>query len=348
MSILDLNSLLQDVSPDSPTGEDFEYKDPFTAIARNAEGTPDQILGNSTLPGTPPDWKSVRDDSVKLFSQTKDLRIAISLARALLHTNGIEGFSEGVTLIRRMLESWWDTLHPKLDPEDDNDPTLRINTIMTLCDRKATLLAVSRTPLVKAKSLGQFGLNDILVASGEIPPPPSEDKPTPDMASISAAFLDCPIEDLKNTAEILVSAKQHIDAIDAFLMNQVGSSRAADFSALTSILDKAAAIVNKNLENRGETLDPGAKIPASGTPEAPRQTPPAISGEIRSREDAARMMDKITEYFRKAEPSSPVPLLMQRAKRLSNLGFMEILKDIAPNGLEQAKNIGGIGGGEEN
>ena len=43
---------------------------------------------------------------------------------------------------------------------------------------------------------------------------------------------------------------------------------------------------------------------------------PSMSGEIRSRDDAMRVLDRVSEYFRKNEPSSPVPLLLQRAKRL--------------------------------
>jgi type VI secretion system protein ImpA len=54
------------------------------------------------------------------------------------------------------------------------------------------------------------------------------------------------------------------------------------------------------------------------------------------------MMDKISSFFERSEPSSPVPLLMQRAKRLVSMSFMDILADIAPDGVKQAKNIGGI------
>ena len=53
------------------------------------------------------------------------------------------------------------------------------------------------------------------------------------------------------------------------------------------------------------------------------------------------MMDKISDSSQRHEPSSPVPLLMGRAKRLVSLSFMEILKDMAPGGLSQASTIGG-------
>jgi type VI secretion system protein ImpA len=50
-----------------------------------------------------------------------------------------------------------------------------------------------------------------------------------------------------------------------------------------------------------------------------------------------RMLDKICEYYERAEPSSPVPLLLQRAKKLVPMTFMEIVQDLIPDGSSQAQ-----------
>jgi type VI secretion system protein ImpA len=47
-------------------------------------------------------------------------------------------------------------------------------------------------------------------------------------------------------------------------------------------------------------------------------------------------------FFRRHEPSSPVPLVLERARRLVSKSFMEVLADVAPEGLPQAKLIVGI------
>ena len=47
------------------------------------------------------------------------------------------------------------------------------------------------------------------------------------------------------------------------------------------------------------------------------------------------MIDEICSYYAQYEPSSPVPLLLQRARRLVNKSFVEILEDLAPDGLNQ-------------
>jgi type VI secretion system protein ImpA len=68
----------------------------------------------------------------------------------------------------------------------------------------------------------------------------------------------------------------------------------------------------------------------------------AFAGAIRNRSDVLQMIDKICEYYARTEPSSPVPLLLQRAKRLVNKDFMEILRDMTPSGVSEAELIGGL------
>jgi type VI secretion system protein ImpA len=54
------------------------------------------------------------------------------------------------------------------------------------------------------------------------------------------------------------------------------------------------------------------------------------------------MLDKACEYFHRYEPSSPVPLLLERAKRLMSKDFVEILRDLAPDGIAQFEVVSGI------
>jgi len=73
--------------------------------------------------------------------------------------------------------------------------------------------------------------------------------------------------------------------------------------------------------------------------------------EIRSRADVVMMIDRICAYYEAHEPSSPVPLLLQRARGLVDKRFIDILLELAPNGLPEATGIlqsrADVGGGEE-
>ena len=68
----------------------------------------------------------------------------------------------------------------------------------------------------------------------------------------------------------------------------------------------------------------------------------AISGAVKNPNDVIRMLDKILDYYARSEPSSPLPLLLERAKRLVSKDFMTIMRDIAPEGVDQASRVGGI------
>ena len=71
-----------------------------------------------------------------------------------------------------------------------------------------------------------------------------------------------------------------------------------------------------------------------------------MSGEINSREDVVHVLDKICLYYERCEPSSPIPLLLQRSKRLVSANFMDIVRDLAPEGLAQVENLRGKDGSE--
>jgi type VI secretion system protein ImpA len=68
----------------------------------------------------------------------------------------------------------------------------------------------------------------------------------------------------------------------------------------------------------------------------------AAPGEIRGPDDVVAMIDRICDYYARAEPSSPVPLLLRRAQRLVGKGFVDIVRDLSPDVVAQILALGGI------
>jgi type VI secretion system protein ImpA len=64
-------------------------------------------------------------------------------------------------------------------------------------------------------------------------------------------------------------------------------------------------------------------------------------GEISTRQDALHMLDKVISFLERTEPGNPAPLLIQRAKRLVGVSFMDIMNDLAPDALGSIQNITG-------
>jgi type VI secretion system protein ImpA len=344
MGTIDVDQLLQEVSSESPCGDDLEYDPAFAEMERAAQGKPEQQFGDTVVPSEEPNWPEVKKQALELLSRTKDLRVAVYLIRALVRTDGLLGLSEGLALLRRFLDRYWDEVHPRLDPEDDNDPTLRVNTIASLCGAETTLQGVRRAPLVSAGALGRFSLRDVEVAAGAVPVPAGTE--VPDLSSIEAAFTGCEIEGLQATAEAVAQSVEQATAIEALLVDRVGVGQALDLSSLTDTLKSAGRILSERLARRGgegtvgleESAATGA---AAGAAPAGRPVPVPVAGQITSRQDVIRALDRVCEYFERNEPSSPVPMLLRRARRLVSKSFLEIIQDVAPDGLSQVELLRG-------
>jgi type VI secretion system protein ImpA len=325
------------LSQDSPCGDDLEYDPVFAEMERAAQGKPEQQFGETIVPPEEPNWKEVKAKAQDLLGRTKDLRVAVHLSQAALNTEGFPAFCECMALVRGYLNRYWETLYPRLDPDDGLDPTQRVNLLLTLCDQQSTLQYLRRAPLVASRVLGRFGLRDVQIAAGEIPAPPNMETP-PTTASIDGAFTEVDLEELKNTAKSVRDAAEHVVAIEADLTERVGSGSSASLEPVVAELKQADAVLTEQLKRRGVFDAPPEGAAAGADGEAAAQ---ALTGEILSREDVIRALDKICDYYSRHEPSSPLPLLLVRAKRLVTLGFLEIIEDVAPDALAQAKTIMG-------
>jgi type VI secretion system protein ImpA len=227
-----------------------------------------------------------------------------------------------------------------LDPEDDNDPTLRVNTVSLLSDPATTVRSLRMVPIVSSRMLGQFSLRDLGVAMGEVPPALNEDAPK--LSSIEAAFMECDLEQLKENAEAIGQSLAHAEAIESVVTDQVGAARAVSMEKLRDTLRELHHVLKTKLALRdsgqiGGEIGDEAPVAAEGT----RGSEPRLTGEIRTREDAVIALEKVCQYYLRHEPSSPLPMLLNRAKRLANKSFLEIMKDLSPDAVEQLRALGG-------
>jgi type VI secretion system protein ImpA len=346
MAVLDVETLLAPVSEEEPCGPNLEYDDVFTSFEQAARGKAEQQYGDTIIPAEAPDWREVRRLGSDLVTRTRDLRVGCMLARGLLETDGLSGFAEALALVRGYLERYWDTMHPRLDPEDDNDPTLRVNTISSLSDQATTIRALRMRPMVSARAIGQFSLRDLAVAAGEIPPSPDEEPAK--QSTIEAAFLECDLNQLKSDTGAVRGCLASAEAIESVVTDQVGAANAVSLEGLRTTLQEMLVVMEEYVARRepvnedtsgGEGGAPG--VAAEGTPSAGR-----LSGEVRSRQDVLTALDRICQYYERNEPSSPVPLLLKRAKRLASKTFLEIVRDLTPDAVSQIEALGGVSGGD--
>jgi type VI secretion system protein ImpA len=69
--------------------------------------------------------------------------------------------------------------------------------------------------------------------------------------------------------------------------------------------------------------------------------PHVCDGEIDNRHDVVRNLDRILGYYARHEPSSPLPVLLNRAKNLVHADFAAIVRNLIPDGMPQFENLRG-------
>ncbi|WP_207000337.1 type VI secretion system protein TssA [Trinickia mobilis] len=337
MATLDAGAMLTEISPGSPCGDDVEYDPDFLELERVVLGKPDVQYGNTIVEAVPPDWKAAEALSLSLLSKSRDLRVATHLSRALLNRSGFSGFADALCLIEGMLTQRWDHVYPQLDP-DDNDPTARVNALSSLIDQLGMLTNVRDTPIAASRTHGVVTMRDIEYATGAVSVPNGVEAPS--LSSIDAVIADAR-DDAAVTLNALREGLRSTVGIETILTERVGAARSIDLSPLRRLLEQAADFL-------GERIGAEPSMESAGQEHvvAPEHDSPAAAvsppGEIASRQDVIRMIDRICAYYERCEPSSPVPLLLMRARRLVDRSFMEILQDLAPEGLVQARQVSGI------
>lgn len=339
MALLDSDSLLRPVTEADPAGPNLEYDAAFAELERAMAGKPEQQIGNVLIPAEEPSWNEVRRLAVELLVRTKDLRIACPLVRALAAKHGLAGLSEGLSLVRGLLERYWEGIHPRLDPDDDNDPTIRVNSLTALCDPES-IQALRAAPLFVSRTFGPVSARDCL-AIGQT----NGETPRLDSASIDGAFVEIAVESLGELVGSAEGVLAHLQGIEQTFERHVGS-RGPDMSRLQQFIQQILKFLRPRYDAR--RAESGA-VPAgadgapsaNGAPLSVAATGAALSGDVRSRDEVVRALDKICEYYRRYEPSSPVPLLIERCKRLVSMDFLDILRDLAPDGLSQAEAVTG-------
>lgn len=348
--------LLQSKGDDAPSGENLEYDPAFTEMELAAQPGEESVVGNETIEATDPDYREVQKKALEVLERSHDLRAAVFLGDALLHSEGLTGFADVTTYMRGCLEDFWETCHPELD-EDDGDPTMRINAVQDLCGQPDGMAGASplyrslrRAPLSESRGFGRFSLREIEIAEG-VMTAPSDMEHIPDTATIGAAFQDSDEEILAERLAAVRTAEENVRAISAVFDEQT-PGQGPDLSALIKLLQqiskRIASYANMSAEEdaaeaaedaaaEGGLDDSGAAAPAAGG-----RAVASAPGAINSPADVSNTLDRIISYYRRAEPSSPLPILLERCKRLVGADFLTIMNDMAPQGVENVHLIGGI------
>src|SRR6267378_1837615 len=220
--MINLDDLLKPVADDKPCGEDFTYHPSFQNLETLSRGKPETQFSQAE----DPDWKEVRDSALDVLGQSKHLTAGVILTVSLVKIGGLEGLRDGLAAVRGMTEKYWSDVYPKLDPDDNNDPTERLNILNNLSSAgepyKFTV-HLRQVVVCDSPSLGRITLQQILSAKEKVEKirdpaaNPSSSSSEPDLNQIQAAFRDAGAESAKAKLVLVEEVIGHASGLDSFL-----------------------------------------------------------------------------------------------------------------------------------
>jgi type VI secretion system protein ImpA len=333
---LNIDGLLQPISDESPSGDNLEYDAAFQELDRLAVGKPgvyDPVSGETTG-AEEPNWLQVRDLSLELFARTHDLRVAYCLTLALLRLEGLPGLSTGLSLISGMLQRFWPSLHPDLVEDEGNDPIERLNALATLIDPERFLSIFRTTPIVAAPAVGRFNIRDLDIAQGRVEPRQGEQ--TASVSLLAGAWQEADPDENGARQVAVEESLAALASIESMFNEQSGM--APDFDELIRQLKLIRAFYAEMSggqagdEATGET-DGGGAVATKGGQSV---------GGLASRGDASRLLRQVSDFLKRTEPSSPARMFIDRAVKLLDMDFADIVLELMPDSRERIELLGGI------
>lgn len=379
-SILPIDELVSSISSEAPSGVlEAAQIGQLSAMHGALAGTPARygmVDGERVLveAGKEPDWARLYEGAQGLFrggriddlsvqggaggsvliKPIRHLDVALILALCALKQDLIPGFADGLHVVDRLLKEQWDTLHPQgeTDPADAEPYYARSGSLAELQipygDLKDTRWRwVERLLEVPLLSSAQFGGLSILECvhpfSAQLAFPIAGD-PKLSSTDVDAARLDA-TNDVAAVREAIGRAAAALRSIAATMKQKARGSAPLEFTQLLSVLDLVERILNGSAIQGGAatTSKPGTSTLGSGAGVAVTSGQ-SFTGEINSRQDSIRAINAVIAYYKRNEPASPIPLLLERVTRLSGLNFMEILEELSLEGDCKVafRNLAGI------
>jgi len=324
---LDFAWLAQPVAADEPCGVSLDGTPALTELEAQ------RVFGLLTAPGSETDWRALQARAASALRTSRDLRALAHLVAALLRTGTLLDVLPLFVLIHTWLAHYWDEVHPRLD----DDALERCNALNCFADRVAIVDALRRLPLLTDAQRGALSLRDIDIATGAQPNPDPEREPrtAQEVAGVLAAAEPTSVTRLRTLTDEAHSA---LLAVQEIMRTRAGDAAIPQFDALVAQFARIQKLfVVRTDEAATDDGSPTSPVSDAHSPSAAA----TVVGSIRSRHDAVRALEAVAEYFRRNEPSSPVPLIVDRARRVVAMDFLAVLAELAPDALEQARRATG-------
>jgi type VI secretion system protein ImpA len=321
----ELTRFAEPIEPGNACGKSLEDTQVLAALEAY------RIFGRLTPPESEPDWRALRSACVAALGDSKDLRVLAHLVAAVLRIDGLVDALRVLPVAGMWLTRYWGEVYPRIE----DDAITRRNALALFADRVGVVDALRRAPIITNPQLGSFSLRDFDIAAGLLTPSGADTKPAT-TEQIAAALSAADIAALTEISQLASGAAAAFESVEETMRTRGGGIDAVPkLDLIVQALHRIHQVLEPSVAARTQV------VPGVADPLPAGATTAAEVGTITSRQDVVRALDAVMNYYRRHEPSSLVPVLAERARRLVPMSFLETLAEIAPEALEPAKKAVG-------
>jgi type VI secretion system protein ImpA len=238
--------------------------------------------------------------------------------------------------VHGLLERYWEDLHPR---PDDGDAYARINALIDMGSPGGLLGDLRESLVINDRTIGELRGRDVEVALGSLDPRVGE---SPQGRGQIEEMLRDATKAHPELREFPSAAVGRIEQLQQLMRDRVGYAAAPEFKGLLTALSGLRDLVPR--EDAGAArVDVGTGSDNVSSPSAPSRAARAgLTGGIDSRADALRAIDMVCEFLERTEPTNPAQLLLRRARKLVNKNFVELVRELAPESLNEVARVMGV------
>ncbi len=376
--MVDLALWLSPLDGDNPSGADLRNDEVFHELERFTQPQLKVEYDDRNKPTSqssiPVDWAAALEKAEELRPRGRDLRLLVILTRGLAAEGGMAGLAQGLSLIAQSLDGFWDSMHPALRPNMPvRDAALRrMNALSDLQNKQDGLLfelrqrsffSVPAIGLIRGVDLEQGSLDERTIlleaASGlnaaeKASLAASHAQLVARVRSGCAAFAERSASEM---ADLVSTTKEALDALAAVdhAVNSRLESHGSTLPDLKKFLERVSTTLSRapsgerpvngavrpvdvNDVVSSPVINGSASLPVHATSGDPAMLPDRIG----SREDVVKCLDLVVAFYDRTEPSSPIPHLARRIRRMVHMDFVELMEDLAPSGLKEFRLLAGV------
>jgi type VI secretion system protein ImpA len=291
-----------------------------------------RVFGRLTPAASEPDWRGLRELCLATLEESKDLRVVAHFMAAAIRLDSLADVLRIYPLIDTWLSRYWDTVYPLID----DDAIMRRNALTLFADRVGIVDALRRMPLVSDQRFGSFCVRDLDIASGVlVQKEPGATQVSTDL--IHAALTAADPRALRDLSSCVTAAATALQSVETTMLTRAGGSdMVPEFDAVAQTLRRMQEMLAPHV-----IAAPESGPVEAGSVDAPVSSGAAV-GTVSSRQDVLRALDAVMTYYVRSEPSSVVPIVVERAKRLVSMSFLDALADVAPDVVDPVKQALGL------